>query len=439
MVQREMIAVCQMTSTHDIDENYKTMKDMIKRAADRNCKMVFFPECCDFIGRTREESINLAMHEDASFVQRLRADASEHGIWISVGSFHEKMDKECFPHSAPEKMCMPKNTTLIIDGNGALVTKYRKLHLFDLEIPGVVRLMESDFSSAGHGLLKPVETPIGRLGLNICYDVRFPELSLWHRSQGAQVLCYPAAFTVNTGFAHWETLLRARAIETQCYVVAPAQTGKHNDKRSSYGHSMVVDPWGAVVAQCSDNIDMCFAEINLEFLEKIRVMQPVFEHRRRDLYSLQTNYVAPADESDLKFAQHIINKETIFYRSELSYAFVNHKPVVEGHVLVAPIREVKHLTDLTDQETSDLFNVSKRIQAMLQKTYNTESFTVAIQDGSLAGQSVKHVHIHIVPRREGDFNGDDIYQELAKHDKTDRQPRDHDGMKQEAELYVKNM
>ncbi|KAK0398657.1 hypothetical protein QR680_002695 [Steinernema hermaphroditum] len=422
MVQREMIAVCQMTATHDIDENYQTMKDMIKRAAERNCKMVFFPECCDFIGRAREESIDLAMREEARFVQQLRADAAEHRIWISVGTFHEKTSK-----------------TLIIDGNGALLTKYGTLQLFDLEVPGVVRPIESDFLSTGQSLLNLVETPVGRLGFDICYDVRYPELSLWHRSQGAQVLCYPAAFTANTGFAHWETLLRARAIETQCYVVAPAQMGKYNDNRSSYGHSMVVDPWGAVIAQCSDNIDMCFAEINLEFLEKIRVMQPVFEHRSKDIYSLQTNYVPPADESDRKFAEHGINKEVIFYRSEVSYGSVNQKPFMEGHVLVAPIREVKHLTDLTDQETSDLFNVAKRIQAMLQKTYNTELFTVALQDGSLAEQSVKRVRIHIVPRREGDFNGSDIYQELAKHDKTDRQPRDHDEMKKEAELYVKNM
>lgn len=103
--------------------------------------------------------------------------------------------------------------------------------------------MESEFSRAGDRLVPPVETPVGKLGLSICYDVRFPELGLWNRRNGAEILSYPSAFTLNTGLAHWETLLRCRAIETQCYVVAAAQTGRHNEKRISYGHSMVVDPW----------------------------------------------------------------------------------------------------------------------------------------------------------------------------------------------------
>uniref|UniRef100_A0A1I8AMZ5 Nitrilase and fragile histidine triad fusion protein NitFhit n=1 Tax=Steinernema glaseri TaxID=37863 RepID=A0A1I8AMZ5_9BILA len=439
MAGHKLIAVCQMTSSHNIEENYATMKDMIKRAAYRNCKMVFFPECSDFVGRTRQESVDQAIFMDGDFVKRLQRDAAEHGIWISVGSIHEQVDEECLPHTAPVKVCMPKNSNLVIDAKGDLVGKYRKLHLFDLDIPGKVRLMESEFSSAGHHLVKPIETPVGRLGMCICYDVRFPELSLWYRKQGAQILSYPAAFTVSTGLAHWETLLRTRAIETQCYVVAAAQTGMHNEKRSSYGHSMIVDPWGAVVAQCSDEVDMCFAEIKLDYLEKIRLTQPVFAHRRNDLYSLNSNYVANPGESDIMFGEHVISKDTIFYRSELSYAFVNHKPVVEGHVLVAPINKVERLTDLTDEETADLFIVAKRVQKMLEKAHKTNSSTVAVQDGPCAGQTVKHVHVHIVPRTEGDFKGDDIYEELSKHDKKEREPRPHQHMKEEAELYAKYM
>ncbi|PIO69775.1 hydrolase, carbon-nitrogen family [Teladorsagia circumcincta] len=149
---------------------------------------------------------------------------------------------------------MPWNSHVIIDDQGETRALYNKLHLFDLEIPGKVRLMESEFSKSGSKMVPPVDTPIGRLGLSICYDLRFPELALWNRYKGAEILSYPSSFTLNTGLAHWEPLLRTRAIETQCYVIAAAQTGKHNDKRSSYGHSMVVDPWGAVVAQCSERV-----------------------------------------------------------------------------------------------------------------------------------------------------------------------------------------
>ncbi|KAK6052185.1 hypothetical protein COOONC_10309 [Cooperia oncophora] len=149
--------------------------------------------------------------------------------------------------------------------------------------------MESEFSKGGDRMVPPVDTPVGRLGLSICYDLRFPELALYNRYKGAEILSYPSSFTLNTGLAHWEPLLRSRAIETQCYVVAAAQTGKHNEKRSSYGHSMVIDPWGAVIAQCSERIDMCFAEIDLSYVDELRKMQPVFAHRRSDLYSLHVN------------------------------------------------------------------------------------------------------------------------------------------------------
>ncbi|TMS38267.1 hypothetical protein L596_005031 [Steinernema carpocapsae] len=438
--RREMIAVCQMTSDHSMDKSFETMKDMIQRAADRKCKMVFFPECCDFIGRTREESIDMAMYDTSSFIAALRQEALKNNIWLSLGGIHEKVDysKENLPNVDSKVGCKPKNCHMIIDESGSIVEKYRKLHLFDLEIPGKVRLMESEFSSAGHKLIPPVGTPVGRLGLGICYDVRFPELSLWYRRQGAEILSYPAAFTVNTGLAHWEPLLRARAIETQSYVVAAAQTGKHNDKRSSYGHSMVVDPWGAVIAQCSENVDMCFAEINLDYLNEVRTMQPVFQHRRNDLYSFHANS-ATTPSGELNFGGHKISKDTVFYQTGLSYAFVNLKPAVEGHVLISPLRDVLRLNELTDEETADLFIVAKRVQSVIEKVYGTTSSTIAVQDGPLAGQSVKHVHVHIVPRKPGDFKEDQIYKELEKHDRDGRPPRTPSEMATEAEKYRKLM
>ncbi|VDO39547.1 unnamed protein product [Haemonchus placei] len=318
----------------------------------------------------------------------------------------------------PSEPNRPWNSHIVIDSEGTTKALYNKLHLFDLEIPGKVRLMESEFSKSGTKMVSPVDTPIGRLGLSICYDLRFSELALWNRTKGAEILSYPSSFTLNTGLAHWEPLLRTRAIETQCYVVAAAQTGKHNEKRISYGHSMVVDPWGAIIAQCSERIDMCFAEIDLSYVAELRKMQPVFAHRRSDLYMLHANeedsgtrphsswcctssnvisIIKTSENSSLMFAEFPIAAESIFYKSAHSFAFVNLKPVLNGHVLVCPKRVCYHLTDLTDAETADLFIVAKKVQRMIEK----------------------HVHVHILARREGDFGGspDNLYSSLATHDR----------------------
>ncbi|CAI4221821.1 unnamed protein product [Auanema sp. JU1783] len=405
--RKSMIAVCQMTSDNNLEDNFKTCRSMILRAKEQNCKMIFFPECFDFIGRTKEEQISLSMSDESPFIQKFRNEAIENNIWLSLGGLHHKEDES-----------MPWNTHLIIDNEGKTRVKYHKLHLFDLEIPGKVKLLESEFSKAGVKMVPPVETPIGNLGLSICYDLRFAELGIWNRKKGAQILSYPSAFTLNTGLAHWEALLRARAIETQCYVVAAAQTGKHNDKRMSYGHAMVVDPWGAVVAQCSERIGMCFAEVDLEYVDELRKMQPVFDHRRKDLYTLHVNEI-DEESSTLMFSTFPIAPECIFFRSAHSFAFVNLKPIVEGHILVSPKKAHKNLTDLSDEETADLYITAKKVQKMLQKVYGNDSTTVCVQDGTEAGQTVQHVHVHVVPRRKGDFepSQNDFYEKLLSHDK----------------------
>ncbi|CAO3599080.1 unnamed protein product [Absidia cylindrospora] len=148
--------------------------------------------------------------------------------------------------------------------------------------------MESDTTQAGSKAVSPIQSPVGSLGLQICYDLRFAELSLQQRRHGAQVLTFPSAFTVKTGMAHWETLLRARAIETQCYVMAAAQVGQHNAKRTSYGHAMIVDPWGTVLARCPDTAipSLAFANIDLDYLANIRLDMPVMNHRRNDIYPI---------------------------------------------------------------------------------------------------------------------------------------------------------
>ncbi|EFP02412.1 CRE-NFT-1 protein [Caenorhabditis remanei] len=427
---RHFIAVCQMTSGNDLEKNFETAKNMIERAGEKKCEMVFFPECFDFIGINKTEQVDLAMTANCEYIQRYRDLAKQNNVWLSLGGLHHK-DSSDNAH--------PWNTHLIIDSQGETRVEYKKLHLFDLEIPGKVRLMESEFSKAGNEMVPPVDTVIGRLGLSICYDVRFPELSLWNRKRGAQLLSFPSAFTLNTGLAHWETLLRARAIENQCYVIAAAQTGAHNPKRQSYGHAMVIDPWGAVVAQCSERVDMCFAEIDLNYVENIREMQPVFSHRRSDLYTLHVNERS-AEDGNLKFSEFTIPNSHVFYSTPHSFAFVNLKPVTDGHVLVSPKRVVQHLTDLTDSETADIFIVAKKVQAMLEKHHNVKASTICIQDGEEAGQTVPHVHIHILARRSGDFGDNEIYRKLASHDKEpERKPRTTEQMSSEAEVYRKLM
>ncbi|MEQ2242454.1 Nitrilase [Ilyodon furcidens] len=159
---------------------------------------------------------------------------------------------------------------------------YRKSHLFDVELPEKgVSLKESAFTIPGASLVPPVQTPIGKVGLGVCYDLRFPELSLALQRHGADILTYPSAFTVATGAAHWEVLLRARAIETQCFVLAAAQVGRHHEKRSSYGHALAVDPWGDVVGDCGgEKPGMVLVEVDLEKVNRTRRNMPVQQHRR---------------------------------------------------------------------------------------------------------------------------------------------------------------
>uniref|UniRef100_A0A0N4ZMH5 Nitrilase and fragile histidine triad fusion protein NitFhit n=1 Tax=Parastrongyloides trichosuri TaxID=131310 RepID=A0A0N4ZMH5_PARTI len=419
---RNLIAVLQLTSTHDLNQNFEVCKSMIERAKERGAKMVFLPECFDYVGRDKEETIKMAMDINGDYIQRFRNLAKENDLWLSLGGFHQ-IDIE--------GKVLPFNNHCIIDNEGNTKGQYQKLHLFDLDIPGKVRLLESEFNSAGKDISKPVDTPIGKIAMNICYDLRFPELGLIHRNNGAQILTYPSAFTVPTGLAHWESLLRCRAIETQSYVIAAAQTGAHNPKRSSYGHAMVVDPWGAVIAQASDNVDICYAEVNLDYLHKVRQNQPVFEHRRRDLYTLVSKEQEKIDDmGEYMFANIKIPQNHVFYRSKYSFAFVNIKPIVKGHVLICPIRYVKRLGDLTDEETCDLFLVSKKIQGTLEKHLKSTACTLSCQDGVDAGQSVEHVHIHILPRHKGDFGQtpDEIYKEILQHDKDGRKERSDEEM-----------
>ncbi|XP_071960916.1 deaminated glutathione amidase-like isoform X2 [Antedon mediterranea] len=202
-----LIAVCQMTSTSDIEANYKTCEQLVHRASQMGAEMTFLPEGCDFISKTKEEAVAMAISLDGELMSRYKNLAMKYDQWLSLGGVHLK-----------------------------------------------------------------------------CYDMRFPELSIALTKRGADILTFPSAFTQTTGMAHWEVLLRSRAIENQCYVAAAAQTGKHNEKRTSYGHAMIVDPWGTILACCREGADVCVANVDHDYIQQVRKRMPVWEHRRHDIY-----------------------------------------------------------------------------------------------------------------------------------------------------------
>ncbi|PSN40498.1 Nitrilase and fragile histidine triad fusion protein NitFhit [Blattella germanica] len=326
---RRIVAVCQMTSKNDKQSNLKTCSELIKHAKERQAQMVFLPETCDFIGESKAEMLASAEPPDGETMQKFCQMAKDNQVWLSVGGVLQKVGEKV------------RNAHVIINSDGEVVSKYHKIHLFDVDIPEQnVRLMESEFSIPGDEITPPVETPVGKVGLSICYDMRFPEQSLTLTKMGADILAYPSAFTFTTGSAHWEPILRARAIECQCYVIAAAQTGVHNKKRSSWGHAMIVDPWGAIIAQCSEGTGIATAELDMSYLKQVRRNMPVWEHRRNDLYpalpSLDSNpKLVPYDQQqEYKFGHTSVKASGVFYKTDKTLAFTNLRCVAPGRILL---------------------------------------------------------------------------------------------------------
>lgn len=233
--------------------------------------MLCFPESFSFIGANDGDSVKIAEPLDGPIMQQYQSLARESKIWLSLGGFQEKGSEEAH-------IC---NTHVVIDDAGNIRSTYRKIHLFDVDVPGGRSYKESSFTEPGKDIVA-LDSPVGRLGLTVCYDLRFPELYEQLRFQHeAQVLLVPAAFTKITGQAHWEILLRARAIETQCYVIAAAQAGKHNDKRESYGDTLIIDPWGTVVGRLPDRVStgIAVADIDLSLVDSVRTKMPIAKHR----------------------------------------------------------------------------------------------------------------------------------------------------------------
>ncbi|KAJ9647969.1 Carbon-nitrogen hydrolase [Coniosporium tulheliwenetii] len=270
-------AVGQICSTADLAHNLSQCQTLVQKAAEAGAQALFLPEASDYIATSAASSLSLVQPATTSpFVQGLQSSARQHSLPIHVG-LHE-----------PGASGKVQNTLIWISETGEITHRYQKLHLFDVSIAGGPMLQESASVEKGPMLLPPFSTPVGNVGALICFDLRFPEPSLALRRQGAQILTYPSAFTVPTGRAHWEPLLRARAIETQSYVVAAAQCGRHNEKRVSYGHTGGVDEDGMVEGKGAGGVEgaseplVAMAEIDLGYLEKVRREMPLL--RRTDVY-----------------------------------------------------------------------------------------------------------------------------------------------------------
>ena len=273
------IAVGQMCASSDVEKNFEVVADLCSQAKDRGCSMLFLPECFAFIGVKGTDALAVMEPLNGPLLGRYRELAAKHGLWLSLGGFAEQ---------GPDRD-RRFNAHIIVNDAGEIRASYRKIHLFDVDMGDVNGpvLMESRSAAAGETLVT-CDSPAGKLGLTVCYDLRFPEMFARLRYElGCEMMLVPSAFTKPTGQAHWETLLRARAIETQSYVVAAAQAGVHSEGRASHGHAMIVDPWGKVVAELGgDETGIAVADVDLGYLKDVRSRIPVETHRR-DIASFQ--------------------------------------------------------------------------------------------------------------------------------------------------------
>lgn len=266
---KTLVAVAQMTSTDNKDQNLEICEALIAKAAQKGARFVCFPENFAYFGNGKEKLEVYAEDLAGPSITRLRQQAKKHNIWVSLGGFQERIGQTQKIH----------NTHVVVNNHGDVVANYKKIHLFSANLPDGTRYNENKIVREGTRAVV-LETPFFKAGLTICYDLRFAHLFWALRCLGAQVILVPAAFTKLTGQAHWEILLRTRAVETQSYILAAAQVGAHNTRRESYGHAMIVDPWGRIIAQCEEGQDLAWAHIDLNYIFKIREQMPIKQHWR---------------------------------------------------------------------------------------------------------------------------------------------------------------
>jgi predicted amidohydrolase len=274
------VAALQLTSTEDVSANLAACASLARAAAAAGASLIGLPENFAYLGPDRDHRLTLAeplpepgtdlgTQRGGPILTAVQALARETGAWLLLGGFPERASSATHV----------RNTSVLLRADGTLAATYRKIHLFDVDVPGGRRFRESETVEPGDAPVV-VETPWAPLGLSICYDLRFPELYRALVARGARLLAVPSAFTLETGKDHWRVLLRARAIENQAYVFAPAQFGHHGGDRRSWGHAMVVDPWGAVIAECGDHAGFALAAVDFEYQDLVRASLPCLTHRK---------------------------------------------------------------------------------------------------------------------------------------------------------------
>ncbi len=264
------IALYQARSGIDLAANAAVLVGAVREASAGGAAMLFTPEMSNMLDRNRERALGTARgEEDDQVLAEVRGAAAKAGIWVHLGSIALS--------GSNEKLV---NRGFVIDTAGDIRARYDKIHLFDVDLPSGESWRESAMYTPGDEAVIVAGTPVGTLGLTICYDLRFPALFERLSEAGADVIAVPAAFTVPTGKAHWSVLLRARAIEASAFVVAAAQAGRHEDGRETYGHSLVADPWGEVLVEMDEAPGLVFVDLDLGRIVEVRSRIPVLAHRR---------------------------------------------------------------------------------------------------------------------------------------------------------------
>ncbi|MCK0531983.1 MULTISPECIES: carbon-nitrogen hydrolase family protein [Sphingomonadales] len=264
-------AVLQMTSGIDPAANAAAIVEAVRQAAEQGADMLFTPEMAGYLDRNRARAAETLRSEaDDPVLATVREAAARHGLWVHLGSLPLRQE------DGDERWV---NRSFVIDNKGEIRARYDKIHLFDVDLATGESWRESAVYRPGEKVVA-VDTPWGRMGLSVCYDLRFPDLYRALTNSGVTMLLVPAAFTVPTGQAHWHVLLRARAIEAGCFVIAPAQTGRHEDGRETYGHSLVIDPWGDILLDMEEKAGLALADIDLSRVEEVRGRVPAIANRR---------------------------------------------------------------------------------------------------------------------------------------------------------------
>jgi len=267
MMSKTIVAAVQMVSSPNVDDNLASARRLLAEAAGKGAKLVTLPEYWPIMGMADTDKVAHAEQPGQGIIQAFMAEqAREHGFWLIGGTLP----------LASSDAGRVLNTTLVYDPEGQAVSRYDKIHLFGFT-KGAESYDEARTIVPG-AAVGSFEAPFGRVGLSVCYDLRFPEL---YRAMGeCALIVVPAAFTHTTGMAHWEVLLRARAIENQCYVLASAQGGTHQNGRRTFGHSMLIDPWGEVVGRVAEGEGVVVGEIDTDFLAQVRQSLPALKHRK---------------------------------------------------------------------------------------------------------------------------------------------------------------